>query len=493
MSQGRRITAAADALLALALAGAFVALAFVTTGGTDLPPNTWVEITAIVIGAGAAGAVLLGAGRDRRWGGVTLVLFGVLAALTFASIAWSVAPDASWVEANRTLSYLAAFGVGIASARLASGRWVAVVGAIAVAATVISLYALIAKAFPASLNPDESAGRLQAPFGYFNATGVMAALGLVPCLWAGAQRGRALVLRVLSPPAIAVLSSVLVLSYSRGALLAAVIGVGCWFALAPVRLRSAAILALGLVGGAAITAWALARPAIVNDNITLQARSTAGHSFGLVLLVVLAAVTLLSIASGLAMERVAVPDRARRRVGIALVVLVALIPIGGAAALVASTRGFTGEVSYLWTQATTGSVGNTPGRLANLGSSRANYWTAGVKVGEHALLVGVGARGYKTARPRYIPSLLETDAHSYVIETFADFGLVGIAISLALLGAWGIAARRTLGPRTDRAGLDETTGERTGLVALLSVVVVFGVHSAVDLTWFIPGVATPAL
>ena len=126
-----------------------------------------------------------------------------------------------------------------------------------------------------------------------------------------------------------------------------------------------------------------------------------------------------------------------------------------------------------------------------LASSRANYWSAGVKVGEHALLVGVGARGYKTARPRYTPSVLETDAHSYAIETFADFGLVGVAINLALLGAWAIAARRTHSGATD--GVDELAAEGAGLVALLSVAVVFGVSSAVDLTWFIPGVAIPAL
>ena len=126
---------AADLLLALALAGALVAVVFLTTGGTDLVPNTWVEIALTVIGAGTAGAVVLAGGRDRRSGGVVLLLFGALAALTYASIAWSVAPDASWVEANRTLSYLSVFGLGIAFARLAPDRWPAIVGAVALAAT----------------------------------------------------------------------------------------------------------------------------------------------------------------------------------------------------------------------------------------------------------------------------------------------------------------------------------------------------------------------
>ncbi|MDQ6816473.1 MAG: O-antigen ligase family protein, partial [Actinomycetota bacterium] len=434
-----------DVLLALVLGGSFVAVAFLTAGGIDAAPNTWVEIVLTLVGAGACAAVLLARRPGRLWGGATLLLLVALAALTYASIAWSVAPDITWVEANRTLSYLAVFGSGIALVRLAGDRWPALVAAVALATIAICCYTLLAKAFPASLAPNDTLGRLQLPFGYFNATGLIAALGVVPCLWVGARRDGGVALRALSAPAIAILSTVLVLSYSRGAVLAAIIGVGCWFALAPLRLRSALMLALGVAGGASAAAWALGHHAIVGDNVPLDARTAAGHSFGLVLIVVLVVTTLAGIAGAIAMKRIRVPSSTRRRVGVALVVLLALVPVGGLLAVAASSRGLTGEVSHLWTQATSGSVGNNPGRLAQLGSSRGNYWSVGVKVGEHALLAGVGARGYATARPRYTPSLLETDAHSYVIETFADFGLIGVALSLALLVVWGIATRRTLG------------------------------------------------
>jgi cytochrome c-type biogenesis protein CcmH/NrfG len=37
------------------------------------------------------------------------------------------------------------------------------------------------------------------------------------------------------------------------------------------------------------------------------------------------------------------------------------------------------------------------------------------------------------------------------------------------------------------------TAERIGLLTLLCVVVAFGVHSAIDWTWFVPGVTAPAL
>src|SRR5215469_3078707 len=125
-------------------------------------------------------------------------------------------------------------------------------GGVAAAATVISLYALITKVFPATLNAGEQLARLRAPFDYWNAVGVMAAMGIPACLWAGARRERALALRTLTVPALAILTAALVLSYSRGALIAVIIGVAVWFALVPLRLRGAAILATGAAGGAAI-------------------------------------------------------------------------------------------------------------------------------------------------------------------------------------------------------------------------------------------------
>ncbi len=106
------------------------------------------------------------------------------------------------------------------------------------ATVVVCGYALLAKVFPATLNADDTLGRLRVPFGYWNATGLMAALGLPVCLWAGTRPATGRVLRSLTVPALALLLTTLTLSYSRGALLAAVIGLGCWFVLVPLRLRA---------------------------------------------------------------------------------------------------------------------------------------------------------------------------------------------------------------------------------------------------------------
>jgi hypothetical protein len=238
---------------------------------------------------------------------------------------------------------------------------------------------------------------------------------------------------------------------------------------------------------------------------------------------------------------------------------VALVPVAAVGAMAASSRGLTGEISHVWTTLTStnsAQPSNNAARLAALGNSRPLYWSEGLKVGEHALLAGVGAGGFDTAHTRYSSSTLAVaHAHSYLIETFADFGLIGIAVSLALFVAWWRAVARTLGFRawwrgrapgagrdagaanemsvngtqpngtspngthapeaTSTHTPDATNGthtpeaangavnasaapathaaERAGLVTLLAVVVTFGVSSLIDWTWFIPGVAVPAL
>ncbi len=489
---GGRREVRADALLALCLAAGLAVLAFVTTGGEELAPNTWTQIALTLIGAGLAVAVLIMGAQERAWGGAAVTCFALLAVLSAASIAWSVAPNSSWIEANRTLSYLAVFGGGAALARLWPARWPALVGAIAMLATVISGYALLVKVFPATLDPSDPFGRLRAPFEYWNATGLLAALGLAPCLWAGARPMRARWPRALAVPAISILLTVIVLSYSRGALLVAVVGLAFWFATVPMRLRGALVLALGAAGAAALSGYALATHALTHDQVPLHSRTSAGHTFGLVLVGVLALATVAGFLAASAMDRTTLSPSARRRVAVALLAAVAMLPLAGLAALAASSRGLTGEVSHIFSTltSTNGGASNTPGRLVELGNTRGRYWSEGLKVGEHALVKGAGAGGYATAVTRYTTdAMVVPHAHSFVIETFADFGLIGIAVMIALLAAWSFAAWRTLAA----ARTSDRLPERVGLLTLLAVVITFGVHSAVDWTWFVPGTAVPAL
>ena len=153
----------------------------------------------------------------------------------------------------------------------------------------------------------------------------------------------------------------------------------------------------------------------------------------------------------------------------------------------------TGEISHVWSTLTTTkeSVGDNPGRLLELGSSRARDWNDGWSVFTHATFHGAGAAGYATARLRYSTSIFPVDhAHSYIAQTLADFGLLGIIVNVGLLITWWLASRTSL--RAPDASL-RAAPERLGLLTLLCVVVAFGVHSTIDWTWFIPGTTLPAL
>jgi hypothetical protein len=481
-----------DLILGSTLAVALLLIGLLAAGGTELGPNTWIQVALVAVGAGMAIAVLLAGAKGARHGLAALVAFAVLAALTYASIAWSVQPATSWLEANRIVSYLGAFGAAIALARLAPARWSALVGAVAAATTAICAYALLLKSFPGAFDRVEQLGRLVAPLDYWNAVGVVAAMGLPACLWAGTRQSAPRWSRALAPPAIAVLIATLVLSYSRGSLIVAGLGVIIWFALVPLRLRGALILGIGSVGGAAVSAWALPSHALTADFVPLAQRIGAGRWLGLVILLAALASGLAGWIAAVQMDRVRLGGVARRRVSIALIGLVALLPVGGIGALAASSRGLTGEVSHIWTSltSTSGVTSDQPGRLVSLSNSRPRYWSQGLHIGGQHLLAGTGALGFATASLRYASEIQRVGhAHSYPVETFADLGLIGLAVSLALLIAWGLAALRPLRAPPGAA----SRPERNGMLTLMSVVVVFGLHSLIDWTWFIPGAAVIAL
>jgi hypothetical protein len=492
----------ADAALLVGLAAGLCLLGFVTTGGFDQSitvssSNTWAEIVLTLLGGAALIAMLVLAGPGPRWGGGALALFALLTAYTALSISWSVQPDDSWQAANLTLAFLAVFAGGLALARLAPERWPVVVSGVAVACVVISGYALLADVFPGSLAAADTPGRLQEPLGYWNATGAMAALGLAPALWAFTRREGGPLLRGLAVPAGTVLASVVVLSYSRTALVVAVLALAAWFVFCPGRLRAALMVGLSGLGTAVICAWALTQPGLSNKGAALAARTSAGHMFGAVLLVVLTVSLAVGVAGAVASERVTLPAATRRRIGAGLLGLAAMLPVLAILALAFSSRGLFGQISHAWNSLTsTGStVSNGASRLTQLGSSRPLYWSQGIAVGEHALLKGVGALGYVTARTRYTTNNhIAGHAHSYVIQTFADLGLVGLALNLALLVAWVRSAVRPLLPGTRWSELaSEARRERAGMVALAILVVAYGILSATDWTYYFPAVTVPAL
>ena len=494
---------AADSWLAIAVAVAVAAVCFTATGGAvsvdgstpsgaGLGPNTVVEI-ALTLAGGLLVALAFArehAGRVRVFGvGGAIALFA-LAAFSAISVNWSIAPANSWLEANRTLAYAATFAGAIALVRLSAGRWRSVIAGLLLATLLLSAYAVASKIAPATLDASDTFARLSVPFGYWNAVGLTAALGIAPALWLGARRDGHAALNALAAPVLCLLLVALVLSYSRGAVLAAAVGIAFWFAFVPLRLRALSVLAIGGLAAAAVLAWTFAQPALADDNVSLPARSAVGHRLGLVLLAALVVAFLVALILRFARERNPLSATRRRRLGIVALVALALVPLAAVGAGAHSSRGLFGTISHGWYELTTPNAqqpSNSASRLTATGSMQALYWSYALDVFDAHPLTGAGAGAYAVAHQQYMTSPAQAlNAHSYIFQTLADLGLLGLALSLAVAIGWGIAAVRAAGPFRPRAPGGEAA-ERIGLLTMIAVVIAFAVHSGVDWTYFVPG------
>jgi O-Antigen ligase len=485
--------------LATGVAIAVAASAFAAAGGLRLERTTNVLIAMMLAGGAAVAAALLRRPRTADaplYGGGPLLAFTVLAAFTALSVLWSLVPGDSWVEASRTFAYLAVFAGGIALVRLWPNRWVGMLAGIGAGCLIVSVWALLTKVFPASLAPDETYARLREPFAYWNSVGLMAALGVPPMLWLAARRSGHAAANALAWPAIALLLVTLMLSYSRGALAALLLGLGLWFLIVPLRLRALAGLAAGVLGAAPVVAWAFAQDGLTTDRAPVIARIDAGHELGALLVLMAAVLLVAGLAVQFAIAQNPPSPRTRKMAGRAALGVLALVPIVAVIALASAPGGVNGQVSKAWHQLTDPNAktpANTPDRLTATSSVRARYWKEALDVHATSPWIGSGAGAYGTLRTRFrTDALAVRHAHGYVVQTLADLGWAGLAASLLAAIAWLVAAARATGVHRRARGLP-WDAERVGMVTLAVVVIIFGIHSTVDWTWFVPANAGVAM
>lgn len=167
------------------------------------------------------------------------------AVLSLSSAVWSAHPAASILDTQRTLLYLTALASFVlAGEGLAAG--------VVLGAAVVGVWALGARALHYA-PPDPFEGRLlTGPIGYANGLGVLMAVGAAVCV-AESLRSR----RPFMAAPLAIFAPALLLTNSRGSLVAVVAGCSVAFALAAGRripaalvvIASSALLALLLVVG----------------------------------------------------------------------------------------------------------------------------------------------------------------------------------------------------------------------------------------------------
>ena len=480
-----------------------MAVAFGARGGTELTRTSVTEVALIVVGAAVLATTFLWSRSGRMYGRTTVMLFALLALLTALSVLWSISPELTYVEVGRTFAYLAVFAAAVAAARLAPRAAPQVLEGLLIGAMIPVGYALASRVWPGSLAENEVSNRLGAPFDYWNAVGSVAAMAVPILLWLGSRKGGSSTARTLAYPLMGACMVAIALTQSRGAAAAAAIGAVAWFVLVPLRLRSLPVLLFPFAGAVAVSAWALSKDPFTQALQPLSAKEAVAGDFGALVLLMLVLLMLAGAVVEAGSARRVPSPRLRRRIGVAAVAFACLVPLAAITSVAFSDRGIGDRISEL-TSETKVSPQQGGGRVFAASSSRGKYWREAWKVFEARPVEGVGAGSFAVARLKYRNDASVTrHAHGWFAQILADFGLIGLVLTVLLFLTWSLAALSATGllpRRLVRGAGDEHTPlrrdwdpPRIALVAVLLVPVVFGAQSLLDWTWFIPAPAVMAL
>ena len=459
----RRVACAAAAACLLC---APVVLAFFS-GGYFAQPRL---VAAIVIWALLVVLALTGPAPVPRGRGGVVAVAGMawLTVVTAASLGWAPLGGPAAEALQRLLLYLGALLLALGALREPRLRR-PVEPVLAAGATLVVGYGLAGRLLPGIVDLARSrsaGGRLEQPLTYWNAMGLLAAIGLVLCARLAGDRSRPRAMRVAAAAAAAPLGAGTYLSYSRGAIAVGLLGLGILVAAAPERAQVRAS-ALALVTALAATGVAAAFPGVASLEGAHPIRDGALALVGLVAIAG-AAAGLMARWSRMASDS---PLRRPHRVTVAITAATALV----AAGLVVAGVGERPTAREL-------AAGAGAQRLTTASSNRYEYWRVGLDAFAGEPLLGVGAGGFRVEwlRERRISETVK-DTHSLEVELAAELGLLGLLGLAALVGGVAVAGRTAL--RRDR------------MVAAgpIAVLVAWILHASIDWDWQLPAVTLPAV
>jgi hypothetical protein len=385
------------------------------------------------------------------------------------SFAWAPLGGRALDDEQRLLLYL---GFLIAAIALVRGPLMRrlLEPVIVLSAFVIVAYGLSERLLPKVINLASSGtavGRLEQPLTYWNAEGLLAAVGLVLAVHIAGDPVRERAIRAGAAAAAVLLGLGVYLTYARGALAAALVGLVVLVALAPeVRPQLRAIVTVVLATAAAAL--------VANGLSTVKSLSARDPGEGIEMLIAL--VALMTLAAVIA------PREPRRPVRLPSLPFSRPAIVLGLSVLVAVLGGLVLAALEGKPEGTSPVPGATPARLATVDSNRYRYWEeAGSTFAEHPL-IGIGSGGFQVEWLKVYERFdASGDAHSLYLETAAELGVVGVAILLLFLGGVG-AAVFALYRIDPRAG----AGIAAGLAA-------WAFHAGLDWDWEMPAVTMPAL
>jgi hypothetical protein len=442
--------------------------------------------------AAAALAIVLGlrlsiSGPSLRAPSLPLALaagaLALFAGWTLLSGGWSGNYGRSLIEFDRALLYLLVLLVfGSIEAPRPAFRFLPI--GFALAAVILGGAGLVTRTLP-DLWPfaqpaDE--GRLAYPVTYSNGLGILASLGIIAGLHVASWgRERALV-RIPAAAALPLLAATLMLTFSRGAILACAVGILVYAVLG--RPRGLLTVALGTLPFVVLAAYAAYDAELLaSEHATSPAAQDQGRE--------VAVMVGIAMLGGAASLRLLLPlERRLRRARLPKISpllaagLAGLLAIG--VSFVAVTQapdglGSLGEEILRDGASREGGLTRErltdPSDIADVSRlSRVQYWRVALDAFEDEPVRGTGvgtfAKRWAKDRPT---SESTTEGHSIYLETLGELGLVGaslIVVVLALLVMPFVASLRR--------------GQRPLQAAALAIASAWLVHAGIDWDWELP-------
>jgi O-Antigen ligase len=429
--------------------GAAAALSFAAlflSSGSSQSRLFWIGIAAVL--AAAIGWALQPPLLPRP-AIVFFAAFVVFVLWQAVSITWSIEPARSWDYANRSLVYLAFAAVGALLGGV-SPRRLAYAAAVLLGA--LFVWSLAAKVVPALYSDYGRLARLRYPLGYWNELALLAAASVPIGLWLTRR------LRLAGGLLLYFALVVVVLTYSRVAIVLAVLVALVYLAFDERRLESIGVLAVAWIAGAVVAAAGLGLPGVSDDGQPHDVRVHDGLLFGLALLVGAGAVALaLRYLVTRAVNATVVKAAAAVLVVVVVAALVtSVVRAGGPGA-------WAGDRWHEFSNPVSAQISNTQGRLVSASSSnRWRWWQEAWNAFTDHPVQGTGAGTFGlTDRIERNSPLAVVEPHSTPLQFLTELGLIGFLLYGTLLVA---LARRTFWPLG------------------LAIAVCF-LHSFVDIDW----------
>ena len=452
----------------LAVCGGLLAWTLFFGGGDSTGRLVWIGGAALAVAAVVAALALAGLlARPRLdWFALAfIVCFAVLVLWQGVSIVWSIQPDRSWDYVNRGVVYLAFLALGLLVGALVPRVTRTVAGGLAALLGAVVSYALLAKGIPALYSDYGRLARLRSPVGYWNALALLGDFALVLGLWRAAQRRTDGVLLVYAA------TLTVLLAYSRGGVVIAVIVVAAWLALDRRRLESLVALALGGGAGVAVAGISLALPGVSDDLQTGAARVHDGRLF---LAAVVVAGVVVAVVSRLVLRLDPAPE-VRRRAAAALVGAIAI-----AAALGIAGVALHGDSAATASPAGTHCVQGVTRFACGSSDERLDWWEEAWQSFEDKPLDGTGAGSFalshRLRRAHFTRPV--TEPHNLALQALGETGIVGFLLLVGSVAFATLAVRRRV--RGDDAAL-----------ALALCALAYAVHVLVDVGYDFVAVSAP--